>query len=225
MAEPPDPRRIVAEGYDLIAESYAVWASDEIRDEVRPRYTAVLLESLPAGAAVLELGCGGGGLTTKQIAERFALTGVDISERQIELARQNVPRATFIHGDMTRLAFPPSSFDGVAAFYSFTHLPHEELPQVLGRITTWLRPQGVLVVTMSAGPDPGTVESNWLGAPMYFSGYSSEDGKHLVERACLKIVSAQEETIFEAGRPVVFLWVVAKKPVSVERKTRYAAVT
>src|SRR5262249_21439621 len=120
--EPVDPRRVVAEGYDRMAERYAQWAYHEIVDEVRPRYTTPLLDALPAGARVLELGCGGGGPTTQALVARFRVTGVDISARQIQLARRHVPGATFIHQDMTRLDFPPASFDGVAAFYSFTHL-------------------------------------------------------------------------------------------------------
>ena len=206
-----DPRRIVADGYDRIAERYARWTSEEVVDEARPRYAAVLLEGLPEGSTVLELGCGGGGPTTRQLAARFALTGVHISARQIELARRNVPRAAFIHGDMSRLELAPSSFDGVASFYSFLHLPYGELPPLLARIGAWLRPNGLLVATMAAGRDTGAVEPDWLGAPMYFSGYSLEENRSLIEQAGLQIVDLRTETILENGRPVRFLWAVARK--------------
>jgi SAM-dependent methyltransferase len=212
VAEGVDPRKIVADGYDRIAERYAEWADGStVRDEARPRYTALLLERLAAGAAVLELGCGGGGPTTRQLAERFALTGVDISRRQLELARRRVPHAAFIRADMSRLDFPPSSFDGVAAFYSLTHLPHGELPALLERIAAWLRPGGLLVASMGAGEDTGAVERDWLRVPMYFSGYCADEGQRLVERARLEIVSACAETILEDGTPATFVWVVAQK--------------
>jgi SAM-dependent methyltransferase len=207
-----DPRRIVAEGYDRIAERYARWAHHKVVDEARPRYTAVLLEALPEGASVLELGCGGGGPTTQALAARFALTGVDISARQIEFALRHVPTAEFLHADMTRVAFPPASFDGVAAFYAFTHLPHGELPGLLAKIARWLRPGGVLVASMATRGNPGEVESDWLGAPMYFSGYRTAVNQRFVEQAGLEITRAQAETIVEDGRPVQFLWVVARKP-------------
>ena len=212
MAEQTDPRRIVAEGYDHMAERYARWAAAEVVDQARPHYAAVLLERLPPGARVLELGCGGGGPTTRQLAERFTLTGVDISLRQIERAQRHLPRADFIQADMTRIDFPPSSFDGVAAFYTFNHLPHGELPRLVEKLGTWLRPGGLLVATMSAGSDPGTVEPDWLGVPMYFSGYPAEDNRRFVEQAGLRVTSAQVETIHENGTPVSFLWVVAEKP-------------
>jgi SAM-dependent methyltransferase len=204
--------RVVASGYDRIAERYARWLADEVTDDVRPRYTAILLDGLPRGAQVLELGCGGGGPTTRQLAGRFVLTGVDVSARQIELARRNAPQATFVQADMTRLTFPPSSFDGVAAFYTLTHLPHGELPHLVVRIGAWLRPGGLLVASMASRSDPGTIEPDWLGAPMYFSGYPTEENRLFVERAGLQIVSAREETILESGRPTTFLWIVARKP-------------
>src|SRR5215831_8190208 len=138
-----DPCRIVADGYNSIAERYAQWSRDEVVDRTRPKYVSLLLDSLPSGADVLELGCGGGAPTTQQLANRFRVTGVDISERQIELARQTVRRAMFVCDDMTRVSFPPDSFEAVASFYAFNHLPFGELPGFLRRIAGWLRPGGL----------------------------------------------------------------------------------
>ncbi len=59
-----DPRRIVEHGYDRIAEQYPEWAN-RVRVEERERYTRVLLDGLPEGAAVLDLGCATGELLTK----------------------------------------------------------------------------------------------------------------------------------------------------------------
>jgi SAM-dependent methyltransferase len=142
-----NPKRIVAAGYDRIAEQYCAWAS-QVRQEERAKYTSLLLDQLPAGAAVLELGCGAGLPTTRQLAERFAVTGVDISARQIALARHHVPTATFLHADMTQLAFVPASFDAVVAFYSLMHVPRHEHPGLLRQIATWLRVGGVLLAAL-----------------------------------------------------------------------------
>ncbi len=204
------PKCIVAEGYDAVAERYLTWSAG-ISDASRARYTQALLDGLPEGACVLELGCGAGVPTTYALAERFVVTGVDISARQIELARQAVPSATFIQSDMTALDFPPQSFDGVAAFFSLIHVPREEQPPLLERIATWLRPGGLFVATMGVRDEAGDIEEDWLGAPMYFSHYDADTNRQLVEQARLRILSASEETQEEDGRPVAFLWVVARK--------------
>ena len=206
-----DPKQIVAQGYDTIAERYAEWAGRTRTDE-RERYSAVLLNALPPGATVLELGCGVGVPTPQHLARRFAVTGVVISAQHIALARRNVPVATFVQADMAALDFPPAGFDAVAAFYSIIHVPREEHAALLHDIATWLRPGGLLVATMGAGSTEAAVEPDWLGVPMYFSHFDGATNQRLVEEAGLQIISAQEETADEDGAPVTFLWVVARKP-------------
>ncbi|HEU5098961.1 MAG TPA: class I SAM-dependent methyltransferase [Roseiflexaceae bacterium] len=212
MGEQHDPKQLVARSYDSIAEAHAAWAGT-VRTYERTRYAAELLGRLPAGAAVLELGCGTGIPTTAVLAERFDVTGVDIAARHVELARRNVPSARFIHADMAALDLPPESFDGVAAFYSIIHLPREEHAGLLRSVAGWLRPGGLLVATMGASAAPGDIEPDWLGAPMYWSHYDSATNRALVEQAGLRLLSAREETDTEDGQLVTFLWVIAEKPV------------
>ena len=209
--EPRNPKRVVAEGYDRIAERYVEWSGGDGEDP-RDRYLALLEERLPVGAAVLELGCGTGALTTNRLARRFAVTGVDNSRRSIALARLNVPTATLLHADMAALRFPEATFDAVAAFYSITHVPRDEHGELLRAIAGWLRPAGLLVATMGAGADPGVVEEDWLGTPMYFSHHDAETNRRLVRNAGLRLLSAREESTVEDGRDVPFLWVVAERP-------------
>ena len=51
---------------------------------------------------------------------------VDISPRQIALARVNVPGAEFIEGDAASLDFGEDSFDAVVSFYMLEHIPRAE---------------------------------------------------------------------------------------------------
>jgi SAM-dependent methyltransferase len=205
-----DPKQVVEQGYDRIAERHLEWIHD-IRAEERARYTSVLLNGLPAGARVLDLGCGAGGPTTQALARRFRVTGVDISARQIALARQDVPEAQFIQADITQLDFAPASFDAVSAFYAIIHVPRQEQSKLLRDIASWLRPGGLLVATMGAGSMKADYDENFLGAPMYWSSFDSETNRRLVEEAGLHVVSAREEAAEEFGERVTFLWVVAQK--------------
>jgi SAM-dependent methyltransferase len=205
-----DPKQVVREGYDCVAERHAEWV-ETTRSEERARYTRVLLDGLPPGAKVLDLGCGAGQPTTQQLAQRFEVTGVDISGRQIALARQNVPEARFIQADITRLDLPAAGFDAVTAFYSLIHVPRDELAKLLQDIAFWLRPGGLLVAAMNVHSFKAHYSEDFLGAPMYWSGFDSETNKRLVEEAGLIITSAREETAIEFDEPVTFLWVVARK--------------
>jgi SAM-dependent methyltransferase len=205
------PKWIVEAGYDRIAERYAEWTGETLADE-RAQFVSLLCEQLPIGAEVLELGCATGVPTTRELVKRFAVTGVDISARSIALAKERVPEAAFVQADYTRLDLPPASFDAVIAFFTITHVPREEHAPLLRSIATWLRPGGLFVASLGAGDDPGTVEDEWLGAPMYFSGFDAATNRRLVQEAGLELLSAEEITSDEDGVPVTFLWVVARKP-------------
>jgi SAM-dependent methyltransferase len=206
-----DPKQVVEQGYDCIAESYLEWLHSA-RLEERARYTAVLFDQLSPGDRVLDLGCGAGVPTTQELARQFQVTGVDISKHQIELARQNVPATEFIHADIAQLDFPPSSFDAVIAFYAFIHIPRQEHSRVLQNIHSWLRPGGLFVATMGTRSVKRDFGEDYLGTRMFWSGFDSETNKRLVEETGLRILRAQEETAVEFDKPVTFLWVIANKP-------------
>jgi len=88
-----DPKRIVSDAYDQIAERYLEWRALQPRQEELTRWLSLLHDHLQPGAAVLDIGCGAGIPLTRALSESFDVTGVDISVRQIELARRNVPAA------------------------------------------------------------------------------------------------------------------------------------
>ena len=206
-----DPKRIVAAGYDVVAERYLEW-SGKRPSGPRLRWLSKALELIPPGAEVLELGCGAGIPMTAALAEGRRVTGVDISATQIELARRNVPAATFLQADMTTLEFPAGSFDAVTAFYSLTHVPRDEQGPLLEQIARWLRPGGVFVASMGAGDDPGDVEHDWLGVDMYFSHFGAKKNRRLVEHAGFKVEEAEIDAEPEDRHDARFLWIVARAP-------------
>jgi SAM-dependent methyltransferase len=205
----PDPKAVVAAGYDVVGERYLAW-SGERPSPARQRALALATDRIPPGSEVLELGCGAGIPMTRALADGRRVTGVDISPGQIRLARQNVPSATFLQADMTTLDFPAASFDAVVAFYSLTHVPREELGALLGRIRSWLRPGGVFVASFGVEDDPGGIEEDWLGVDMYFSHFSAKVNRRLVAEAGFDVEIA--DVVPEPGdrHGARFLWIVAR---------------
>ena len=206
-----NPKKIVAKGFDSITDDY-LKLIDSMGLTVRDKYLNVLTESLPAGAWILELGCGAGVPMSKCLARQFSVVGVDISREQLLLATNNVPEAGLVLADMTRLCFKDNAFDAVAAFYSITHVPRNEHFQLLADIYRILRPGGKLVATMGAGDLPDSVEQDWLGIPMFFSHFDGSRNDALFTKAGFDIIIADDENELEYGRPVCFHWIVARKP-------------
>ena len=102
---------------------------------------------LPAGASVLELGCGTGGMW----AGREALIGrcgqlvlSDVSEGMLETARETlrgVPGIEFRRIDIREIPFADRSFVAVMAHMMLYHVP--DLPAALREVRRVLKPDGV----------------------------------------------------------------------------------
>lgn len=206
-----DARRVVAEGYDVIAETYRTWTAES---QLRWRFLDAFVGLLGEQARdVLDLGCGSGQATEVLAKRGLAVTALDISSRQIELTRQLVPGARCVCADMTAPnLFDADSFDGVVAFYSIFHLPRSEHLGALRQILAWLRRGGVLVATMGSCDCEEWVEQNWLGAAMFWSHYDADRNRALFVEAGFDVVSTEEVTTTEDDAEVTFLWVVARKP-------------
>jgi len=55
-------------------------------------------------------------------------------------------------------------------------------PKPLESILTWLRPNGLLVVTMGAVSEEAKFKQDWLGAPMYWSHFDAPTNRALCKR-------------------------------------------
>ena len=115
-------RELVANGYDRCADAYLAQHAQGDPDDMRMGSWAALAAALPEGAHVLDAGCGAGVPLAKSIVEderQLRVTGVDISPRQIELAKELVksPRASFLCDDVSVITFEDGSFDAVCAFF------------------------------------------------------------------------------------------------------------
>jgi len=205
----PDARtRIVAHGYDAIGETFAAWR-EEIVGDPRREWEDELVSRLADGARLLELGCGAGTPETKRLAQRFAVTGVDISPRQIERAREAIPEAEFVCADFTDLELPAGSYDAVAAYYVFNHVPRDLLASLLGRIHGWLVPGGWLLTAFGVSDTEGWT-GEWLGAETFFSSFPPEVNSRLVPEAGFTI-ERDEVVVFEEPEGLArFQWVLAQ---------------
>ncbi len=201
-----DARRKVQEGYDRMAERYLA-----ARNPDDPRHLVDLEEwgrTFPAGGVALDLGCGAGLPVARWLAPRFEVMGVDISERQVDLARRHVPNARFLQADMTELEFPSDSFDVVTAFWSIIHVPREEQPALVGRIYDWLRPGGAFLANWATSAWEGE-EEDWegWGALMWWSHYGEEENLATLRRAGFAIERAETLT----SGVETWLWVLARR--------------
>ena len=205
-----DPRTaLVAAGYDAMIDTWETWKA-QITDDPRADWCDELVARLPRGGRVVELGCGGGTDETRLLAERFRLTAIDLSAEQLRRARERVPEAAFLHGDIVELELDPASVDAVAAFYVLNHVPRELLAGLFARVHRWLAPGGLFLATLGATDLPGWT-GEWLGQPTYFAGFAPETNRRLLADAGFELEHDELVTIHEPEGEATFHWVLATR--------------
>ncbi|MDK0524774.1 class I SAM-dependent methyltransferase [Streptomyces sp. ML-6] len=198
-----DPKEMVRRGYDVLSGHYERAFGSETK---YGPWIEELLCRLPGTGTVLDVGCGNGVPVARSlVAAGHRVTGVDISEVQIRRARELVPGADFVRADATELEFPRGKFDAVVCMYALIHVPVEEQPPLLERITSWLRPGGWFLGTTGHRAWTGTDE-NWLGggAAMWWSHADAATNRAWLVRAGLDVI--HEEFVPEGDNGHVLFW-------------------
>ncbi len=166
----PNYKALVRQGYDACAAN----SEAARRHEANPELD-LIIDRLPPGARVLDVGCGAGVPVAYTLARHALVTGVDISPEQVRRARANVPAGEFIQADIMAVAFPPAAFDAAVAYYSLFHLPREEHAAFFGRLHTWLKPGGHALLTVTNQAEPAYTEADFFGVTMFWSNWSLPD--------------------------------------------------
>lgn len=110
-------------------------------------------------SSILDAGCGEGA-TLARFAELAApdppaLTGISLSQSQIDIAARHLPQATWLLGDM--LADPrlrDGEFDAVVAIQSTEYIGAANLATFMAKAASWLAPQGSLLVVAGSWAVP-----------------------------------------------------------------------
>jgi 2-polyprenyl-3-methyl-5-hydroxy-6-metoxy-1,4-benzoquinol methylase len=107
-------------------------------------YHRAVLRRVPAGCgAVLDVGCGAGGLATALTRRCRDVDALDRDPAMVTAARAAVPAGVrVLQDDVLSVDLPAGRYDAVVSVSALHHLP---LETALRRMAAWLRPGGVLV--------------------------------------------------------------------------------
>jgi SAM-dependent methyltransferase len=136
---------------------------------------------------------------------------VDVSEAQLRRTRENVPNASFVRGDASKLTFPDATFDGVTALYAVSHLPRERHGDLFERVARWLRPGGLFVATLGADDAP-TGKASGSAYRCSSAATGADTNRSMLRAAGFELLLDEVLETAEPEGPVEFLWVLARKP-------------
>ncbi|KAJ2902178.1 hypothetical protein MKZ38_000976 [Zalerion maritima] len=223
---PADLKSRLASSYDSIADVYNKWALDN--SSTRLSYLSKLLSHLCFGlhgrlsrpVRILDLGGGCGDPVTKSLLEHDANISIvlnDMSPAQISKARDMFHsdvakgRLQLEEGDMTTLSFGSEEFDAIMGTYSLIHLPRDQQTLMLGLISGWLKPGGLVLATFLEEETTGMVMDKWMGDGgwMFWSSWGKERTLELVKGNGFEVLL--EEVPNEGEVDARFLWVLGRK--------------
>lgn len=124
------------EGYLEEAQDLQTRTWNEVNGVIR-------LCNISPGDRVLDLPCGYGRHSAELARRRFDVTGVDLNEDHLNIARQTAKGVRFIQEDMRKIDFGEEFDAAINMFYSFGFFPSdEENRAVLDRFHRALKPGG-----------------------------------------------------------------------------------
>ncbi len=132
--------------YDAMGADYAEATATGPFNALYERPATLALLGAVRGLTVLDLGCGPGVLSRELVARGATVTGIDVSDAMLRLARETAPGAAFQLCDLAGgLPFPDGSFDRVVASLMLHYLEDWEAPlREMGRV---LRGGGAIILS------------------------------------------------------------------------------
>lgn len=196
----------IAEQYDKMAESYN--ANRHLFDN------SAQLEELGklTGKDVLDAGCGSGIPVARYFVEEGCeVTGFDLSEQMILLARKNVPGGKFFQADLLTIDLPDDRYDLVLSFYCIFHILKKRQGEVFRKFFQAMKTGGYSYFTL-AGKEY-TESTEFEGTKKFglhvlpYAHFSEEQYREMLRGVGFEVLSMENLTI--GGETM--LWVLVRK--------------
>lgn len=160
-------------------EEIVQWFDDaRTKTLMESEYLNLIVNSVPAGGSILDLGCGTGEPIAKFFIENgFKVTGIDGSKKMIALCKQRFPGEQWIVSDMREINLP-QQFDAILAWHSFFHLDQNSQRKMFSVFESHIKPGGILVFT--SGDEEGEGWSDNSNQQLYHASLSIKEYKKLL---------------------------------------------
>ena len=144
---------------DYYNDTVDMWTDEWYENTTMLPFLEKVVELLPSGAKVLDLGCNSGYETRRMKELGLEVVGLDFSDKSIELAKKLNPNIEFVCDDMLNDLTYLGKFDGVVAIASIIHIPQEKLSLCFERIYDILSSDGILAMVVRS--EEGKLEASY----------------------------------------------------------------
>ncbi|MBQ3405377.1 MAG: class I SAM-dependent methyltransferase [Oscillospiraceae bacterium] len=169
----------VREIYNSMGERYIEKARELWREKDE---LSAFLDMLN-GDSVLDIGCGTGEVLSYCAGRGLRVSGIDISERMLEIAGKAVPEAGLSVLSVYELSKLRESYDGIIASYILVHIPKDKVGGVVKDIYSLLNPGGKLFLVFTTARETNE----------YMFNYTADEVTELLEDSDFRVIKAVAE--------------------------------
>ena len=140
-------------------------------------------------AQVLDVGCGPG-YDTGFLSEHYSTTGIDISQRFVEIAQFENPNADIRYGDIVQVELPQNFYKGIWSRDAMHHVHDEDLPNVFRKISNALVDDGIfyLIVREGKGEIQEKEQKSYANLERFYNLFDEKKLKNLAKKSDLEVV-------------------------------------
>ncbi len=179
-------KNIIKENIKSVYNRYAKAFDEKIASlEIYNESYNYLLRNIHENASILDLACGPGNVSYyfKQHKPNLEITGVDISEEMIGIARKRIKDGNFIVKDICDIKFN-HKFDGVVCAFAIPFLNLQETTHVISTIRKSLNRNGHFYLSFMEGSKEGFEKQSFSQNDELYTYYHPE-------ASVLKIIDQQ----------------------------------
>ena len=140
--------------FDDYAKYYNLLYQDKDYKEEAGYLKNLIKRTHPGASTILDLGCGTGQHDRILVEEGFNLTGVDLSEQMLSIARKNEnEQLTFIHGDARTINLNKKYDVIVALFHVMSYqVTNKDILSIFNTVSAHLKEGGIFIFDCWYGP-------------------------------------------------------------------------
>lgn len=167
---------------------------------------------------ILFAGCGNGLECVLAVSRGANVIGIDISEKEIELARRNCPKAEFYVADLERTKFNNNSFDIIVSILAVMYKGN--LGSVLKEFRRILKRKGIMILVV---PHPIRKMVKYNKMNYFVKGKKWEDSKGIKRFNYYRLFEDYFDSFVNSKLKVIKI--IEPKPVKENKKTSNSEVS
>lgn len=205
--------KIAVDTYNKIAKKYDEEFGNDYSDA--PYIDSFL--NILSGKEILDIGCGVRSLTNYMCEKDFNVTGIDLFDGMLRIAKEKYKNINFIKMDMKNITLN-KKYDGISILYSLFHLTKNEVKEVLSQYYDLLKENGKMLLILQSGNGEKVVEEPLdKNLKMFVNYYSLDEIKEVLENNKFKVLYTTYKKGCEGSLSDIKLVILCEKEKNYEK--------